>query len=204
MTNPLPEHPPTSAPLLLQAIWPLVRTFGLSDNLERAAALRHAPTEQLQGLVDSIDPVMFALINQYLDETGNAEEACPYGDLAQAAMEAKQDLAARGIPTGKAVSMFDNVRIVSNEWTSRIGYADREGVCFGTTTPSVTGVEVIGSSEEDVALNVHFEDPTLLDAWFSPDLVVLVDHGAGTHIRVGAVSLVRDANGGWSPPTSAD
>jgi hypothetical protein len=40
-------------------------------------------------------------------------------DLAQAAIEAKQDLAARGIPTSKAVSMFDNVRIVSNEQTSR-------------------------------------------------------------------------------------
>lgn len=41
-------------------------------------------------------PSVFDLINSYLDETDDAEEAVPYGDLAQAAMEAQFVLKSRG------------------------------------------------------------------------------------------------------------
>ena len=44
----------------------------------------------------------FAEINRYLDETDNAEDAVPFGDLAQAAEEAKLELKRRGVPEDKA------------------------------------------------------------------------------------------------------
>src|SRR5487761_1798595 len=46
--------------------------------------------------------------------------------------------------------MFGNVKIAGTPLTERLGYANQNGVCFGFTTPSVTGVEVIGE-HDDVA-----------------------------------------------------
>jgi hypothetical protein len=51
------------------------------------------------------------------------------------------------------------------------------GVCFGMTVPSVTGVEVVGDATGDSALNVQFADTAIVDAWFDPNLVSLVDQG---------------------------
>jgi hypothetical protein len=65
---------------------------------------------------------------------------------------------------------FDSVRIVRSPETIAAGFADRTGDVYGVTTPSVTRVEVIGLGDEDVALNVAFEDGT--SAWFDPSLVV--------------------------------
>ena len=48
----------------------------------------------------------------------------------------------------------------------------------GFTTPSVTGVEVVGPAGQELAYNIHFEAGH--DAWFASALVELVDHGAGT------------------------
>jgi hypothetical protein len=43
-------------------------------------------------LVTTIGPCVFEAINNYLDETHDAEQAVPYGDPAQAAMEVQFEL----------------------------------------------------------------------------------------------------------------
>jgi hypothetical protein len=65
------------------------------------------------------------------------------------------------------------------------------------TTPSVTGVEVIGDAFDDVAVNVHFENDAVPDAWFAPQLVTLVDHAVGSHATVRDGSFVKRADSAW-------
>ena len=77
-------------------MWPLVLQFGFSDDVEREKVLKAASTEQLTALVSAVDKAVFDLINSYLDETNDPEKAVPYGDLAQAAMEAQFVLKSRG------------------------------------------------------------------------------------------------------------
>jgi len=92
----------------------------------------------------------------------------------------------------------DRVRIRDCEETSRLGLAGREGQVYGWTTPSSTGVAVIGASGEDYAVNVHFDD--LGESfWFAEDLVERIDHGAGTVISLDGVDKewVRLENGEW-------
>jgi hypothetical protein len=50
--------------------------------------------EELEGLLHAVDP-LYPLINAYLDDSEDAERAVPYGDLAQAAMEARLELERR-------------------------------------------------------------------------------------------------------------
>jgi hypothetical protein len=90
------------------------------------------------------------------------------------------------------------------------------GQVYGETTPSVTGVEVIGAVQEDYAINVFLNErnealwfaPDLVEVigavqedyainvflnernealWFAPDLIEFVDHAPGTEIRVDGV-----------------
>jgi hypothetical protein len=92
--------------------------------------------------------------------------------------------------------MFDTVRIVSTPETVAAGYADRLGTCFGFTTPSVTGVNVIGSLGVDRALAVDFgEGPAV---WFDPSLVAFVDVEAGTVMGIGNKQFVLQPNGDWA------
>jgi hypothetical protein len=70
---------------------PLVLRWGESDDVERETLTSAASDEDLQDLVEVIDP-LFPVINTYLDETGDAEHAVPYGDLAQAAIEARLEI----------------------------------------------------------------------------------------------------------------
>jgi len=65
------------------------------------------------------------------------------------------------------------VRIKSTEETQRLGFAGREGLVHGWTTPTVTGVKVIGSPQNDFAIVVHFDDAEE-GFWFSEDLVETV------------------------------
>ena len=92
----------------------------------------------------------------------------------------------------------DRVRIKSTEETERLGLAGREGQVFGWTTPSVTGVSVIGPTAEDYAVNVHFDD---LDEgfWFADELVETVNHSPGTVIALDGqdTEWVRLDNGEW-------
>jgi hypothetical protein len=96
MPGDLPPQAPGSAPPRLLALWPLVLRYGGSDDLARGRSLEAASTEELRELVASVDAEAFDAINRYLDETGDSEESVPFGDLAQAAMEASQLLERRG------------------------------------------------------------------------------------------------------------
>jgi len=92
----------------------------------------------------------------------------------------------------------DNVAIRSTEDTRAAGYAGLRGVVYGLTTPSVTGVEVIGEPVDDRALNVRFDDLGK-DAWFATHLVELIDYNPGMEIRLEGVPVrwVRAADGSW-------
>ena len=99
---------------------------------------------------------------------------------------------------GNQVSFGDTVRIVTTPLTTSRGYAERVGSCWGWTTPSVSGVvDVIGGMESDSALNVHFEDDAVEDAWFAPELVEFVDHAPGTTMSFGDRKFVRGPEGEW-------
>ena len=89
----------------------------------------------------------------------------------------------------------DTVRIARTAETMASGHADREGTCYGFTTPSVTGVKVIGDSGNDDALNVGFEDDT--SAWFDPSIVVFLDFNPGQVATVGDATFVREPTGEW-------
>jgi hypothetical protein len=95
------------------------------------------------------------------------------------------------------IAFGDNVRIVDAEPTRRSGHSNMVGVCYGLTTPSATGVEVVGTSTGDAALNVHFEADEIPDAWFAPELVDLVDHAVGSKATVGTTSFAKSADGDW-------
>lgn len=77
----------------------------------------------------------------------------------------------------RRAQMFDPVRIVRSPATVAAGYADRTGICYGFTTPSITEVEVIGPGQVDDALGVSFDDGTTV--WFDPSLVAVVDVNVG-------------------------
>jgi hypothetical protein len=92
----------------------------------------------------------------------------------------------------------DSVRIRSTPLSQQLGYADRTGSVYGETTPSVTGVEVVGDVTHDFALNVVFDDGEPKGGlWFAPQLVEFIDHAPGTEIRIGDAHLVRGADGEW-------
>ena len=88
---------PITVPQGLQRLAPLVQRFGISDDVERERVLDGASNKELTALVDAVTAVMFDQINQFLDDTFDAEESVPYGDLAQASMEAKLELKRRGV-----------------------------------------------------------------------------------------------------------
>jgi hypothetical protein len=94
MTDPLPASPPSDAPPELATAWPLVCRWGASDDATRSDLLEHATVEELASLIESGRPLLPS-INAYLDATGNAEHAVPYGDFAQAVMEAEFELGRR-------------------------------------------------------------------------------------------------------------
>lgn len=92
--------------------------------------------------------------------------------------------------------MFDRVLVRDTPETAEIGIAGMEGDVYGFTTPSVTGVEVIGGAPEDFALNVSFKD-SKGEFWLRPDLVQLLNHNEGTELRVGGAAFVRESDGSW-------
>jgi hypothetical protein len=94
------------------------------------------------------------------------------------------------------ISFGDTVRIRATAETERLGCARLTGMVYGFTTPSDTGVQVIGSIAKDRALAVKLEgrDDSL---WFDYDLVEFVDHTPGTAMRVGSRSFKRNADGEW-------
>ena len=87
---------PIVVPEELQGLAALVQRFGISDDVERERVLKGASTEELIALVNVVTKDTFDQINQFLDQTFDAEDAVAFGDLAQAVMEAKLELKLRG------------------------------------------------------------------------------------------------------------
>ncbi|MGW8179091.1 MAG: hypothetical protein ACWGQW_10050 [bacterium] len=100
------------------------------------------------------------------------------------------------------VSFSDNIRIRTTKETEVAGVAGLEGQVYGETTPSVTGVEVIGTPSADFAVNVHLEKRGEA-FWFAPELVEFIDHAPGTEIRLEGVDKrwIRNEDGGWKEET---
>jgi hypothetical protein len=95
-----------------------------------------------------------------------------------------------------AISFGDNVRVKSNPLTVELGLAGYTGQVYGETTPSATGVEVIGTTKEDYAVNVQL-DGRKDSVWFALDLLEFVDHAPGTEMVIGTQRFVRSASGDW-------
>lgn len=96
-----------------------------------------------------------------------------------------------------AVAFGDNVRIRSTPETLAAGVADRLGIVFGLTTPSLGYAEdVIGDVHDDIAVNVNIEDLGRA-VWIDPLLIEFVDHGAGVEVEIGDKRFVRTEDGGW-------
>lgn len=94
------------------------------------------------------------------------------------------------------ISFGDRVRIRFTEKTENLGIAGQMGIVNGQTTPSVTGVEVIGKPSQDLALAVTLEVQTK-QLWFAEEVLEFVDHGAGTTVEVAGRKLIRDEHGRW-------
>jgi Flp pilus assembly protein TadD len=85
-----------AVPVGLQDLTPLLEKFGISDDVERGRVVSAATTRELKDVVAVVTAEVLDEINQFLDETFDAEYAVRYGDLAQAAMEARLELKKRG------------------------------------------------------------------------------------------------------------
>jgi hypothetical protein len=94
------------------------------------------------------------------------------------------------------ITQFDNVRINDTPLTRESGFAGERGVVYGFTTPSATGISFLGTSAQDIALNVYFEHRKA-DFWFAPELIEFVDHNAGCVVEIGGRKMVRRSNGEW-------
>ena len=96
------------------------------------------------------------------------------------------------------ISFGDHVRVRRTALTEERGLAGLSGNVHAETTPSVTGVEVIGQPKTDYAINVFFES-NKQSYWFASDLLEFVDHAPGTEITLKGVSKkwVRSESGEW-------
>jgi len=97
------------------------------------------------------------------------------------------------------IAFGDSVRIVVTPLTESLGLAGRTGTCFGFTTPSVTGVEVVGGPAADLAFNINFDEGDVDDAWFSPELVESLGPTAGMTASIGDHHFVITEDGQWVP-----
>jgi hypothetical protein len=107
-------------------------------------------------------------------------------------------------PVGElGLSFADHIRVLAAPETERAGLAGSVGQIYGFTTPSITGISVVGDLREDFAIAVQFEGrPEAV--WLAAQVVELVDHAPGTEIGVGTKRLVRDASGEWTEPPAME
>lgn len=79
-----------AVPAGLQPLLPLVAKWAISDDEERTKKVRRCAKSTLQRLVTAVVPLLPA-INQYLSGFGDnpPETVCAWGDLCQAALEAR-------------------------------------------------------------------------------------------------------------------
>ncbi|HET9028560.1 MAG TPA: hypothetical protein VFN49_00150, partial [Candidatus Aquilonibacter sp.] len=95
-----------------------------------------------------------------------------------------------------AIGFGDVVRIKEAPETIAIGLANAQGTCFGQSVPSSSGVDMIGTSENDFALNVSVEGKG--EYWLADQLVEKVRHEPAT-IEVGGRKFITDHDGKWRP-----
>lgn len=109
-----------------------------------------------------------------------------------------------------AASFGERVRIRSAPETDALGVAGREGIVYGQSIPSMSGVgPVVGDRGDDYALNVSFEDGSE-GQWYAPHLVELIGFDPGSEIVIGDRRFIRATDGDWRrvadepPPPSLD
>jgi hypothetical protein len=93
----------------------------------------------------------------------------------------------------------NKVRIKKTPETEELDLANKEGEVYGETTPSVTGLEIIGNQKEDLAINIHFEELGK-SFWFSEDLLEYLDDGQGNEISLDGIDKkwTKTDNGEWT------
>jgi hypothetical protein len=102
----------------------------------------------------------------------------------------------------------DHVRIRRAPETEALGLAGLEGVVFGESRPSSSGVHVVGPAPVDYVLNVFIEEREE-DFWLRPELVQFLDHAPGQRVHLDGVPHIweRQVDGSWvdvSETTSAN
>ena len=107
--------------------------------------------------------------------------------------------------TSCSLSFGDNVRVRPTPDTTGAGLAGQTGQIYGVTTPSITGVAVIGSPSADLAFAVQFQGRQ--DAiWFSEEVLEFIDHGPGSELQLAGVGKkwTREADGSWTETSSSE
>jgi hypothetical protein len=95
-------------------------------------------------------------------------------------------------------SFGDHVRIRPSPETEALGIAGLDGLVFGESRPSSSGVEVVGAAPNDYVLNV-FIDSRDEGYWLRPELVEFLDHAPGGRVELDGVPYVweHQADGSW-------
>lgn len=94
------------------------------------------------------------------------------------------------------ITFGDKIRVRAATSTESLGIAGQIGIVYGFTTPSQTGVEVVGDLGDDYAIGVMIEGRSNA-LWFAAELLEFLDHQPGTTVEVGNVRLIRDERGEW-------
>jgi hypothetical protein len=94
------------------------------------------------------------------------------------------------------IQFGDRVRLRHSPETEELGVAGKVGQVYGQTTPSSSGVAVVGNLAEDYAIYVDFDDDERT-LWFAEELVEFVDHNAASTMTIGPTTVVRTESGDW-------
>ncbi len=94
------------------------------------------------------------------------------------------------------IEFGDKVKFVDNTTTRAAGVANKEGTCLGYTTPSITDIKFIGSTEIDYAISIELNDTKEI-IWSTQDLVEFISHGEGQVIEICNRKATRRADGSW-------
>ncbi len=92
----------------------------------------------------------------------------------------------------------NKIKIKSSSETEAKGLAGKIGEIYGETTPSMMDFEIIGTPEEDYALNVYFEE--LKESfWFDKELLEHLDNGEGAEMTLDGIDKkwTKDESGEW-------
>jgi hypothetical protein len=100
---------------------------------------------------------------------------------------------------GDCVLTFgDNVIVRTTHASENAAIAGAQAQVMGETTPSVTGVSVIGNPKRDYAIALSIKSSGK-NVWIDPELVEFADHGAGTTFSLKGIpkGWTRTADGKW-------